>query len=76
MQLPEAWLVLWLTALANKRPWPVEYNQLDAADLALNAIALVAIAWILSRERRGALSKTDSDPMAATDPLLEKSSIR
>lgn len=51
LQLPETWLMLWLTTLANRHPWSVEFAQLDPLCLALNALALALAAWVLSRAR-------------------------
>jgi hypothetical protein len=56
LQLPETWLMLWLTTLANAHPLAAEYNQFDAACLAINALALVAAASVASRARKTAMS--------------------
>jgi hypothetical protein len=51
LQLPETWLMLWLTTLANRHPWSVDFAQFDPLCLALNALALLLAAWVLSRAR-------------------------
>jgi hypothetical protein len=56
LQLPEAWLMLWLTTLANAHPWPVDYDQLDAMNFSINALALGAAAWVVSQAPRVAPS--------------------
>lgn len=51
LQLPETWLMLWLTALANPHPPGVQANQLDPLCLVINAAALLAAARLLMRVR-------------------------
>ena len=51
LQLPETWLMLWLTTLLNPRPWAVTFPDLDALALAVNVLALGAAAWLLARPR-------------------------
>ncbi|MBI5767539.1 MAG: hypothetical protein HZA93_07070 [Verrucomicrobia bacterium] len=51
LQLPETWLMLWLTALANHHPWSVEFAHLDPLYVVLNALALALAAWVLSQAR-------------------------
>ena len=61
LQLPETWLMLWLTTLLNPGRWPVEFNQLDSAYLVLNAAALMAAAWLLQRARQRVAHGTTLD---------------
>jgi hypothetical protein len=51
LQLPETWLMLWLTTLRNPAPWSAEFTELDGWYLATNTLALLAAAWVLSRVR-------------------------
>jgi hypothetical protein len=51
LQLPETWLMLWLTTFTNSNPSPAEFTHLDPLYFALNGFALVAAAWVLSRSR-------------------------
>jgi len=51
LQLPETWLMLWLTALLNPAPWAVEHDQLDGLGLVINALALGGAAWVVSLGR-------------------------
>jgi hypothetical protein len=51
LQLPETWLMLWLTTLLNPVRLPVEFAQLDPAYLALNLVTLAGAAWLLQRAR-------------------------
>jgi hypothetical protein len=74
LQLPETWLMLWLTVLANKRPWPAEYDQLDTAALALNAVALGAATWLLMRAR--GVPAAAAPTAAMTGVTAEKSWLR
>jgi hypothetical protein len=64
LQLPETWLMLWLTALLNPTRWPVEFAQLDPGYLVINAAALLATAALLQRVRRSATL----DPKSVTRP--------
>ncbi len=73
LQLPETWLMLWLTALLNPRPWAADYTQLDAFSLVLSTAALLGAAWMLIRSRRvwadapdSATSETLTPPARAT----------
>ncbi len=52
LQLPETWLMLWLTTLLNPRPWAADYTHLDTLCLALNLAALLAAAFRLALLRR------------------------
>lgn len=52
LQLPEAALMLWLTALANPQPWSVQLDHLDALSFVLNALALIGAAWLLTAARK------------------------
>ncbi len=54
LQLPETCLMLWLTTLANRHPWPVEYDQLDPLNLAINVLALLLVARVLAKHRQQA----------------------
>jgi hypothetical protein len=69
LQLPEAWLMLWLTTLANAHPWPVDYDQLDAMNFSINALALGAAAWVVSRARRVAPSTDRNATTAHLSPV-------
>lgn len=51
LQLPETWLMLWLTTLANDQPWGVQLDHLDLLCLAVNAFALAAAARLLVTAR-------------------------
>lgn len=51
IQLPETWLMLWLTTLANHERFAVEWPQLDGFYFALSTGALVGSAWVLGRHR-------------------------
>ena len=51
LQLPETWLMLWLTSRSNPAPWSAEFNHLDGLYLLLNALLLLAAAWIVTRAR-------------------------
>jgi hypothetical protein len=51
LQLPETLLMLWLTTLAGRELLSVDFAHLDAWCLALNALALGLVAWVLSRAR-------------------------
>lgn len=73
LQLPETWLMLWLTVLANKRPWPAEHDQLDALALVLNTAALGAAAWLLMRERGRETAPVSTPATAMVDEAAEKS---
>jgi hypothetical protein len=59
LQLPETWLMLWLTALANTRRLDVEHDDLDAVYFAINALALLATAWVVSRAQQ---ADTSAEP--------------
>jgi hypothetical protein len=52
LQLPEIWLMLWLTALLNPAPWAVDFDHLDPLYFALNVLALGAAAHVARRELR------------------------
>ena len=46
LQVPETWLMLWLTTLLNPAPWPAHFNRLDPVHFALStALLLVAALW-------------------------------
>lgn len=49
LQLPETWLMLWLATLGNPRPWAVTSAHFDPAMPVVNALALGAAAWVLTR---------------------------
>lgn len=57
LQLPEAWLMFWLAALANPRPPPRFDAHLDPVYLALNALALIGAAAVLFRARRSGAAR-------------------
>ena len=57
LQLPETWLMLWLTTLFNPAPSAVESANLDVFYAALNAVALFASAWF-ARPSMAAASRT------------------
>jgi hypothetical protein len=62
LQLPETWLMLWLTTLANRTPWAVEFDHLDPVYFGINAAALLGAAWLLSRNRpRSAIRGHDAN---------------
>jgi hypothetical protein len=65
LQLPETWLMLWLTTLANRQPWAVDYAHLDPACFAINALALFGAARLLARAR-GELSDPAPMPIEAS----------
>ena len=46
LQLPETWLMLWLTTLANSKPWAVEFAHLDWLYFAVNVFALCGAAGL------------------------------
>lgn len=50
-QLPETWLMLWLTTFANRDRMEVELDQLDSLYVAMNILALLLAAWVVSRAR-------------------------
>jgi hypothetical protein len=52
LQLPETWLMLWLTALLNPAPWAVDFDHLDPVYFALNVLALGAAAYVARRGLR------------------------
>jgi hypothetical protein len=52
LQLPETWLMLWLTALANPMPAAADYRQLDGVYFTVNVLALGGAAWLATRLRR------------------------
>jgi hypothetical protein len=56
LQLPETWLMLWLTTLTNVNPFAVEFPHLDPLYFGLNAFALVAAASVVSRSRAPVIS--------------------
>jgi hypothetical protein len=66
LQLPETWLMLWLTTLANREPTSVAFAHLDTFNLALNALALMLAAWVLSRVR--AMAPAPTPPARAAIP--------
>jgi hypothetical protein len=68
LQLPETWLMLWLTALLNPAPWAVEFEQLDALCIALNALALLTAAWVISRVRESIALQHAPAPAAVVAP--------
>jgi hypothetical protein len=69
LQLPETWLMLWLTTLVNPRPSAVADAQLDWLYVTINAGALTAAAIMLSRARRPALVFAPAAPAPArTEP--------
>ena len=43
--------IVWLTTLANRTPWAVEFDHLDPVYFVVNAVALLGAAWLLSRKR-------------------------
>ena len=51
LQLPETWLMLWLTTFLNRSPSATDFRHFDSVYFGINAAALVGVAWILSRER-------------------------
>jgi hypothetical protein len=51
LQLPETWLMMWLTTLLNHAPTVVDFAHLDAVYFALNGIALGSAAWLIARSR-------------------------
>ena len=51
LQLPETWLMLWLTTLLNPVPWAGLSAHLDPVYLTLNTTALLAAAWVIARNR-------------------------
>lgn len=52
LQLPETWLMLWLTTMLNPRPWAADFAHLDAACFAI-CIAALCGAASLSAARPG-----------------------
>lgn len=46
LQLPETWLMLWLTALLNPNPWAADFAHLDGVNLAICTAALAGAAWL------------------------------
>ena len=46
LQLPETWLMLWLTTLLNPAPWAVESAHLDGFYLVASTLALAAAAYV------------------------------
>lgn len=75
LQLPETWLMLWLTTLLNPRPWAVDHAHLDWLALAINAAALVAMAWMLARARTEILAP-EAREAVAREPSPEPLSFR
>ncbi len=53
LQLPETFLMLWLTTLLNPRQVGADPSNLDPLYFAINIAALAAAAWLLARGRRG-----------------------
>jgi len=51
LQLPETWLMLWLTTLLNPEPWAGLSAELDPVYPVLSTAALVAAAWVIARNR-------------------------
>ncbi|MSU50224.1 MAG: hypothetical protein EXS37_14255 [Opitutus sp.] len=66
LQLPETWLMLWLTTLLNPQRWTAEFTQLDPLGLAINAFALLAAARTVANARS---APDDADvAVVAPDP--------
>ena len=51
LQLPETWLMLWLTTLNNSKPIAVEFSQLDSVYFMLNGVVLIFTARVISGRR-------------------------
>ncbi|MBL9202743.1 MAG: hypothetical protein JNL39_19675 [Opitutaceae bacterium] len=51
LQLPETWLMLWLTTLFNPRPWAADFAQLDVVCFAMCTSALIGAAVISAAGR-------------------------
>lgn len=51
LQLPETWLMLWLTTLLNPAPWPAHFNRLDPVYLVLSTVLLLLAAFWAARTR-------------------------
>jgi hypothetical protein len=51
LQLPETWVMLWLTTLLNSAPAAVEFEHFDAVYFAANIAALGSAAWLLAKSR-------------------------
>lgn len=58
LQLPEVFLMLWLTTLLNPVPPGVASAVLDPVYLAVNVLSLLGVAWLLAWSRRSAARKT------------------
>jgi len=67
LQLPETWLMLWLTTLLNPRPWAADCAHLDSLAFAISVVALAGAAWTLRRAR----SAWAEVPAPAPVPLPE-----
>lgn len=51
LQLPETWLMLWLTTLLNPAPWAGLSAHLDPVYFIFSNAALLAAAWVIARNR-------------------------
>jgi hypothetical protein len=49
LQLPETWLMLWLTTLLNPKPWSVAFAQLDSVYFGVSMVALAGAAYVIRR---------------------------
>lgn len=68
LQLPETWVMLWLTTLVNTRRLPAEYHQMDTWYFILNALALAGAGWVVFRERQSDLPVERLAPAAQPMP--------
>jgi len=59
LQLPETWLMLWLTTLLNPAPPAVDFAQLDWIYFAISLVAFGFAAWLAARGRSFSESTTN-----------------
>ncbi|MGH7944829.1 MAG: hypothetical protein ACREH8_05755 [Opitutaceae bacterium] len=70
LQLPETWLMLWLTTFSNAQPWAVEFGHLDPLYFGVSTLALGATAYV-ARAKTGEplvnLNFTNGAPLINTN---------